>query len=189
MSDRSAPIVPLINRYDLSLLDILCIPGTAAWNAKANIEDDIGEALPYLNAELEAADYYHDLKTLIWRNGGRKYAFRPRELTVAPVEDREEAHRLMDDMVRTVNAIWERRADITPSFSERRLPSLIDIYKLLPATNCKECGYPSCMSYAAQLREGNAALSNCPYLSGDSFATIGNQFAHGSADSRCKGNE
>ena len=95
----------------------------------------------YREARRKQEDYHHDLETLIWRNEGRKYAFRPHEIDVASVEGREEARRLMDDMVVVVNAIWKRRADIKPSLGRRRLAGLTDIYKLLPATNCKECAY------------------------------------------------
>jgi ArsR family metal-binding transcriptional regulator len=182
MSSRSEPTDPLIHGYRLELSEIPCIPGAAAWNARALLDDSVGAVLPYLNAELKGADYHHDLETLIWRTGGRKYALRPREIAVAPVEDREEARRLMEDMVGVVNAIWRRRADIKPSFGRRRLPGLMDIYKLLPRTNCKQCGYPSCLAYAAQLREEEAELSQCPHLSGDSCATIRNQFARGLDD-------
>ena len=133
--------------------------------------------MPYLNAEWKGADYHHDLETLIWRTGGHKYALRPHEIAVAPVEDREEARRLIEDMVGVVNAIWKRRADIKPSFGRRRLPGLMDIYKLLPGTNCKQCGYSSCMAYAAQLREGKAELAQCPYLTNDLCATLRDHFS------------
>jgi ArsR family metal-binding transcriptional regulator len=179
MSDRPEPSDRLIHGYRLELSEIPCIPGAAEWNARCVLEDGIGAVLPYLNAELNGADYHRELETLIWRNGGRKVAFRPREIAVAPVEDREEARRVMDDVIGVVNAIWARRADIKPSFSRRRLPGLMDLYKLLPATNCRQCGYSSCMAYAAQLREGKAELSQCPYLSGDACTTIRNQFAPG----------
>jgi len=46
----------------------------------------------------------------------------------------------------------------------------MDIYRLLPRTNCRECGYASCMAYTAQLREGEADLSQCPYLSDEPYA-------------------
>ena len=189
MSNRPETTDSLIHGYRLELSEIACHPGVAAWNARAVLEDCIGAVLPYLNADLKGADYHHDLETLIWKNGGRKYALRPHEIAVAPVEDREEACRLLDDMVGVVNTIWERRAEITPSFSRRRLPGLIDIYKLLPATNCKQCGYSSCMAYAAQLREGRAELSQCPFLPGDSCLELRNQFAHESGDSQGGENE
>jgi len=189
MSNRSETADSLIHGYRLELSEIPCIPGAAAWNARAVLEDSIGEVLPYLNTELKGTDYHSDRETLIWKNGGRKYAFRPHEIAVAPVEDREQARGLVDDMVGVVNTIWRRRADIKPSFRRRCRPVLMDIYKLLPATNCRECGYPSCMAYAAQLREGKTELSQCPYLSGDSCATIRSQLAHESGDSRGSGSE
>ena len=40
----------------------------------------------------------------------------------------------------------------------------IDIYKLLPKTNCRECGLPTCMALAAAVFKGHKDLSACPYL-------------------------
>jgi CO dehydrogenase/acetyl-CoA synthase gamma subunit (corrinoid Fe-S protein) len=40
----------------------------------------------------------------------------------------------------------------------------MEILKLLPMTNCKACGYPTCMAYAAALREGEIRLEDCPPL-------------------------
>jgi len=39
------------------------------------------------------------------------------------------------------------------------------IYKLLPKTNCKECGYPTCLAFAMKLAAKQATLSDCPYVS------------------------
>ncbi len=159
----------LIHGYGLKMAEPLCIPGADTWNAKALLEDDIAPVLPYLNAALRGADYHRDSQAVIWKEGGRKYAFRPREISVAPVEDREEARRLIDGVVAMVNAIWKRRGEIEPSLKQRRLPGPMDIYKLLPRTNCGQCGYSSCMAYAAHLREGAADLSQCPGLAEDSY--------------------
>lgn len=41
----------------------------------------------------------------------------------------------------------------------------LDIYKLLPKTNCKECGYPTCLAFAMKLATKGAQLSQCPYVS------------------------
>src|SRR4030067_917360 len=40
----------------------------------------------------------------------------------------------------------------------------IQIYKLLPQTNCKECGYPTCLAFAMKLSAKQVALSACPYV-------------------------
>jgi len=41
----------------------------------------------------------------------------------------------------------------------------IEIFKLLPKTNCKECGVPTCLAFAMSLAAAKAELSACPYVS------------------------
>jgi acetyl-CoA decarbonylase/synthase complex subunit gamma len=41
----------------------------------------------------------------------------------------------------------------------------IQIYKLLPQTNCKDCGEPTCLAFAMKLAAGKAELAKCPYVS------------------------
>ncbi len=41
----------------------------------------------------------------------------------------------------------------------------IQIFKLLPKTNCGECGVPTCLAFAMNLAGGKAELSACPYIS------------------------
>jgi acetyl-CoA decarbonylase/synthase complex subunit gamma len=41
----------------------------------------------------------------------------------------------------------------------------IQIFQLLPKTNCKECGVPTCLAFAMSLAAGKAELSQCPHVS------------------------
>ena len=41
----------------------------------------------------------------------------------------------------------------------------IEIFKLLPKTNCGECGVPTCLAFAMSLAAGKAELVACPYVS------------------------
>jgi acetyl-CoA decarbonylase/synthase, CODH/ACS complex subunit gamma len=41
----------------------------------------------------------------------------------------------------------------------------LQIYKLLPQTNCKECSFPTCMAFAMKLAAKQAELAACPYVS------------------------
>jgi acetyl-CoA decarbonylase/synthase complex subunit gamma len=41
----------------------------------------------------------------------------------------------------------------------------IEIFKLLPKTNCGECGVPTCLAFAMNLAAGKAELAACPYVS------------------------
>jgi len=44
----------------------------------------------------------------------------------------------------------------------------IQIYKMLPRTNCKECGFPTCLAFAMKLAAKQVELSACPHVSDES---------------------
>lgn len=44
----------------------------------------------------------------------------------------------------------------------------LDIYKLLPKTNCRECGFVTCLAFAMQLAKKTVSIEKCPYLSQES---------------------
>ena len=48
----------------------------------------------------------------------------------------------------------------------------IQIFKLLPKTNCGECGVPTCLAFAMNLAAGKAELDTCPYVSDEARAQL-----------------
>jgi len=48
----------------------------------------------------------------------------------------------------------------------------IQIYKLLPQTNCKECGFPTCLAFAMKLAAKQVELSACPYVTPEAKAQL-----------------
>jgi acetyl-CoA decarbonylase/synthase complex subunit gamma len=48
----------------------------------------------------------------------------------------------------------------------------IEIFKLLPKTNCGECGVPTCLAFAMNLAAGKAELAKCPKVSEDAKAKL-----------------
>jgi len=49
----------------------------------------------------------------------------------------------------------------------------LDIYKLLPKKNCKECGEPTCLTFAMKLASGKADIEKCPYLDEEARKILG----------------
>lgn len=49
----------------------------------------------------------------------------------------------------------------------------LDIFKLLPRTNCGDCDVPTCMAFAMKLAQKKAELSECPHASEEAKATLG----------------
>jgi len=48
----------------------------------------------------------------------------------------------------------------------------LQIFKLLPKTNCKECGKPTCMAFAMAMAGKKCSLSDCPYASDELIASL-----------------
>ena len=48
----------------------------------------------------------------------------------------------------------------------------LDIFKLSPKTNCKECGCPTCMAFCMKVASGALPIEKCPHFSADAIATL-----------------
>ncbi len=83
---------------------------------------------------------------------------------MAQVRDSQDAREIADEIIARINRILEEREQITPRYTEGKPPPAIEIYKLLPQTNCRQCGYPACMAFAADLRKGKVLIGDCPPL-------------------------
>jgi ArsR family metal-binding transcriptional regulator len=164
----------LIHSYQTGLETSGCHPGADWYRLVIKLHDDISEVLPYLNVELASpTDYRHEQKFLLWKNRDKVYAFRPDEISIATVSDNEEAQKLTERIIETVNSIWKRRNGISPSFEGKKpVPQVLDILKLLPRSNCKECGFATCMAFAAELRTDFMKSSLCPYITEHDLARL-----------------
>lgn len=48
----------------------------------------------------------------------------------------------------------------------------LQIYKLLPQTNCKECGFPTCLAFAMKLAQKGTELDKCPHVSDEAKTSL-----------------
>ena len=48
----------------------------------------------------------------------------------------------------------------------------IEIYKHLPKTNCKKCGFPTCLAFAMKVAQKAVAITQCPDLSPEARAAL-----------------
>lgn len=151
----------LIEDYDLEVFTPPCDPGAERYAARARLKVDISAVLPYLNATLRGAVYLPEANALTWKKGGHNIAFHAFEVATSNVEDREAAEKELRGLIDLVNRTWERRAEITPDTSTRQRPTPMAIYKLLPNTNCKECGEPTCYTFAVKLAASQKKIQDC----------------------------
>ncbi|MGI5883167.1 MAG: (Fe-S)-binding protein, partial [Dethiobacteria bacterium] len=48
----------------------------------------------------------------------------------------------------------------------------LDIFRLLPKTNCKKCGFPTCLAFAMALANGKSSIDACPTISAEARETL-----------------
>jgi len=130
----------------------------------ARLDGDIGAALPYLNTRLKGHQFCPDPPSLTLKFPGKLVTLTGREIAINMVKDQDEAFGLLAWLIREINATWERRGEISPRFEVAPPPRLLDILKLLPRTNCRACGQPTCMVFAMQVGQGAQGLEACPAL-------------------------
>jgi len=154
----------LITGYSIILAEDHHSPTSGRYGVRVALNDDISRAFPYLNAQLTEKLFDRQNSILIGNYHGRRYAFRPCEIQVGIVNEASEAATLAEAAVELVNRIWGERASITPDYTERDLPPVFEVFRLLPGINCKECGYPTCLACAADMRNGVVTVECCPAL-------------------------
>ena len=131
----------------------------------AQLDGDISAVLPYLNTWLKGHEFFRDPPSLTLKyGGGRLITLTSHEIAINIVKDQTEAEDILAWLQKEINAAWERRGEITPSFEVAVPPRVLDVLKLLPRTNCRACGQPTCMVFAVQVCQGAQGLDACPGL-------------------------
>jgi len=68
-----------------------------------------------------------------------------------------------------INSINDRRGEIQPSYESIGQVKALDVFKLLPKTNCGQCGQPTCLAFAAAVAQAEKEIEECPPLSSEDF--------------------
>ncbi|AEB07969.1 (Fe-S)-binding protein [Desulfobacca acetoxidans] len=128
----------------------------------ATLADDISPAFPYINTELGGWDYDQRNQVLLLKlSAGKWITLHAQKIAIRGARDIEESRALLEWIKGQINDIYDRRDLITPRYTGQAGLKVINILKLLPMTNCKLCGYATCMAYATALREGEITLPDC----------------------------
>lgn len=127
--------------------------------------------LPLLNAILPNVVSYHPFSgVMTLRRRPGLITLYPDKVMITQVADVEEGLALLAAVRDLLNQTWARRDEIQPRHTGRRVPRPLDVYELLPRTNCRACGEATCMAFAFGLLEGRHQPEECPPLVDPTFA-------------------
>lgn len=162
----------LLVEYRLEIFNSECNPGAMAVHCFAHLDQDVGAALPYLNSALGGFEYIPDPPSVTFKAQGKLITVHGRKIAVNALKDEAEAHKIVEWLKREINDAWDNRDSITPSYESAPRPQLIEILKLLPKTNCRQCGEPTCMVFAARLAEGAKGIEACEPLDAEQLSQL-----------------
>jgi ArsR family metal-binding transcriptional regulator len=149
-------------------LPCLAEPGKIIVIGKPN--RGLDEVIPYLATLPGVIAYNPETLTLTFRRPRGFMTLYPEKVYITQVMDSEEGLDLLRALLEAVNATWDQRAALVALATARRAPGWLDIWTLLPQTNCKQCGEATCMAFAAALLQQTRLLTEClPIVSDPAF--------------------
>ncbi len=162
----------MLRGYTLEIFRSKCNAEAETLHCFAHLSDDVGPALPYLNTVLGGFAYYPDPPSLTLRSSGKLITIHARKIAVNALQDEEQAEKIVTWLQREINGAWENRDSIVPTTRPSTRPVLFDVLKLLPKTNCRQCGEQTCMVFAARVVEGIKNEEQCPPLAAEQKAAL-----------------
>jgi ArsR family metal-binding transcriptional regulator len=86
------------------------------------------------------------------------------QVIVTQVKDVSEGLEMISALRDLVNLCWKQRTTVKPLTEARQAPRPLDVWTLLPRTNCKRCGEPTCVAFASRLLLHKGEPDDCPVL-------------------------
>jgi len=154
----------LLTGYSLEIFKSKCNSEAQGVHCYAHLDDDVSEVLPYLNTVLGAFVYTNDPPSLMLKNYGKLITVHARKIAVNALKDSDEAEKIIAWLQREINETWEKRLEIKPCAEGEKRPILFEVFKLLPRTNCRECGESTCMVFASRVIEGSLGQDDCSMI-------------------------
>jgi ArsR family metal-binding transcriptional regulator len=130
----------------------------------------LDEVLPYLATLPGIIAWNPEALTLTFRRPHGFMTLYSDKVYITQVVDTAEGLDLFNALKEAVNAVWEKRAELTAATARKRAPRHLDIWELLPRTNCGQCGEATCLAFAVAILQQNRTLMEClPLQADDAF--------------------
>ena len=131
----------------------------------------LDEVLPYLATLPNVIAYNPQAQALTFRRQPGLITLSPEQVSITQVRDSEEGLELLAALTDAINATWEHRHELVAASAGRRAPRPLDVWALLPQTNCALCGEPTCMAFAFKLIQRQREWMACEaMLHSEAFA-------------------
>ncbi len=132
--------------------------------ASFEFEREIEFLFPYINAMARHCEFHKHFRLLRFKFEGSHCVLYPKKCIISPLRDQEHARTFVDNLMGFLNDILEKKDEIPPKSRHFEQVPVTEIIKILPGTNCGECGLKTCMAFAAMLSKQRVHPRDCPYM-------------------------
>ena len=144
--------------------EMLVLAHQKTWGLTLELKRDVRMLFPFINAVFKGARYSDGPEHIRFFFDKAACTLHPLELAAAPFQSREQAMRFMARLSSQLNRLHRDCLNIEPNYRRHRSSSVLDMLRLLPRSNCRVCGYATCLAFASALTVSRAAPWSCPYL-------------------------
>jgi len=132
--------------------------------AHFRLDADVSPLFPYVNSVAEAAAYFDKPLFIRFMLEDILVGLHPRQGVAAPFADRDQALEFLERLLTFLNDLYHRRDALQPNHKKWKPVAVLDIFRLLPRTNCRECGFDTCLAFAAAVSQQKTSPRGCSAL-------------------------
>jgi len=133
--------------------------------AHFKLDNDVSPLFPYLNATVKGARFYDNPDNIQFEIDDVRCTLYPEEVMAVAFESQDQALRFAQHLIDFLNHLYLEKDSIKPNYKKYKPISAFDVFKLLPQTNCKKCGFLTCMAFAGALSQRQTTPDKCPDFS------------------------
>ncbi|NMC12096.1 MAG: hypothetical protein GYA34_04355 [Chloroflexi bacterium] len=127
----------------------------------------LDDVLPYLATLPDVIAYNPHVPALTFRRQTGFITLYSDRVYITKVDNVDTGIELLKALTDAINVTWEHRDNLVAASTIKRAPRPLDIYSILPQTNCKKCGEATCMAFACSLLLQTRTCEECIPLRDD----------------------
>ena len=146
-----------------------CIADSTKLRVVANMSPPLGKVLKILEPIFHRGNYSDKKDSLIIQKGEIiTTIYGSGKVVMRMVKNEDEAREELENLKNIINGTINK--GVTPPPKEKVRVELMELYKYLPQTNCRECGEQGCYSFAIRLMARQISLDRCTQIKNPEYS-------------------
>ena len=133
--------------------------------AHFKLDEDVSPLFPYINATVQGARFYDNPDNIQFEIDDVRCTLYPNDVMAVAFENQDQALQFAQRLIDFLNHLYLEKDSIKPNYKKYKPISAFEFFKLLPQTNCKKCGFLTCMAFAGALSQRQTTPDKCPDFS------------------------